>query len=134
MENSLLKKLVIKAGSRILVLNAPPGYVEKLLPLPEGTQLLTEATGTFDFGLAFVTNRAQVDESAPLMLSAVQPKGVLWFAYPKRGKGIETDINRDNGWDVMREAGWRGIANVAIDETWSALRFKPLTDIATRSR
>ncbi len=133
MDNPLLKKLVVKAEYRMLVLNSPPGYLEKLLPLPEGTQLLTEADGEFDFGLVYVTSRVQVEEHAPQMLSVIKPGGVMWFAYPKRGKGIETDINRDSGWDVLKEAGYRGIANVAIDETWSAVRFKPLADITPRA-
>ena len=50
---------------------------------------------------------------------------VLWIAYPK---GNRTDINRDSLWPIMAELGVRPITQVAVDETWSALRFRPLKD------
>ena len=50
---------------------------------------------------------------------------VLWIAYPKANR---TDINRDTLWPILAELGVRPITQVAIDETWSALRFRPLKD------
>jgi predicted transport protein len=47
------------------------------------------------------------------------------MSYPKTSSGIKTDLTRDVGWKIVEDAGWRGIAQVAIDETWSATRFRP---------
>jgi hypothetical protein len=49
--------------------------------------------------------------------------GVLWFAYPK---GNRADINRDSLWPIVAEYGLRPITQVALDDVWSALRFRPL--------
>jgi hypothetical protein len=48
---------------------------------------------------------------------------VLWVAYPK---GNRTDINRDSLWPILGELGLRPVTQVAIDQVWSALRFRPL--------
>ena len=61
MSDQLAKKLLIKPGSRVLVRNAPPGYLEKLEPLPDGVQLLTTVDGLFDVVLQFVNHKADVD-------------------------------------------------------------------------
>jgi hypothetical protein len=50
---------------------------------------------------------------------------ILWMAYPKgTSKRYECEFNRDNGWDVLGRAGFEGVRQVAIDEDWSALRFR----------
>lgn len=129
MDNPLAKKLLIRSGSRLLVRNAPPGYLEKLEPLPDGVQLLTTVEVTFDVVLLFVHNKAEVDALALESTMAARRGGVVWLIYPKKSKNAQTDINRDTGWDVLWDAGWVGIAIVAIDDAWAALRFRPASDV-----
>ncbi|MHB0965059.1 MAG: hypothetical protein ACYC36_01275 [Bellilinea sp.] len=129
MDNPLAKKLLIRSGSRLLVRNAPPGYLEKLEPLPDGVQLLTTVEVTFDVVLLFVHNKAEVDALALESTMAARSGGVVWLIYPKKSKNAQTDINRDTGWDVLWDAGWVGIAIVAIDDAWAALRFRPASDV-----
>jgi hypothetical protein len=132
MANSpLLKKIGVKPGHRLLVLNAPDGYLDQLTPLPEKAELATKGKGPFDVVQLFVKNKAQVDRDAAKAMQAVKPRGLLWIAYPKKSSKIETDISRDVGWETMKKADWEGVAIVAIDETWSALRFRPAADVGT---
>ena len=49
----------------------------------------------------------------------------LWIAYPKANR---SDINRDSLWPILTEFGMRPISQVAIDEVWSALRFRALQE------
>ncbi|OHR73439.1 hypothetical protein HMPREF3291_19240 [Bacillus sp. HMSC76G11] len=49
----------------------------------------------------------------------------IWVSYPNKSSNIKTDINRDQGWDVLINEGLVGIAQIAIDDTWPALRFRP---------
>jgi len=79
MDNPLAKKLLIRSGSRLLVRNAPPGYLEKLEPLPDGVQLLTTVEGTFDVVLLFVHNKAEVDALALESTMAARRGGVVWL-------------------------------------------------------
>jgi hypothetical protein len=59
------------------------------------------------------------------VLGAIGPESIVWFCYPKQRSGIQTDLTRDVGWQAVEDAGWRGVASIAIDETWSGVRFRP---------
>lgn len=131
-DTSLSKRLAIKPGHRLLVLNAPEGYVDALGELPDGVELATSAEGTFDFVQVFTRSTTELDDLGPTALGALKLGGVLWFSYPKKSSQVETDITRDVGWDSVKSAGMRPVSQVSIDETWSALRFRPVDDVKPR--
>ena len=131
---ALLKKLLIKPGQRVLVLHAPDGYLARLDPLPDGARLSTQPDGVFDLVQAFVTQKAELDALWPTVQVAVKPGGVLWLAYPKLSSGVRSDMTRDRGWETVRAAGWEAVTQVAIDDVWSALRFRPLSEIPSLTR
>ena len=84
MANSpLLKKIGVKPGHRLLVLNAPYGYLDQLTPLPEKAELATKGKGPFDVVQLFVKNKAQVDRDAAKAMQAVKPRGLLWDCLPE---------------------------------------------------
>ena len=62
-------------------------------------------------------------------MQAVKAGGLLWFTYPKKTAKIKADITRDTGWESVRAAGWRPVTQIAIDETWSALRLRPESEV-----
>ena len=128
----LTKKLGIKPGHQMVVINAPAGYTKMLDPLPEGVGLDTRPDGTFDFVQVFVYDKADVDNLAPKAIAVLKPGGLLWFSYPKRTAKVETDITRDVDWETPKEAGMRPVSQVSIDDTWSALRFRPVDDVKPR--
>jgi len=133
-ETPLAKKLGIKPGHKLLILDAPSGYQELLGTLPERAEIFTtaQASTTYDLVQLFVRNVADLNTHAGAAISAVKPNGLLWISYPKKSGKIKTDISRDVGWDAVRKAGWDGVTLIAIDETWSALRLRPLADIKSR--
>ena len=128
----LAKKLGIREGQRLLILNAPAGYADSLAPLPEYAEVQTMPDGAFDFVQVFVHNQAEVEQYAPTALGALKPGGLLWFTYPKKTSKIKTDIHRDVGWDAVKNAGMEGIASISVDDTWSGIRFRPAGDIKRR--
>jgi hypothetical protein len=121
----LIKKLLIKAGMRLAVFNAPEGYVESLGPLPEGAGFVDGPVGGLDFVQLFVKNRGEYDLLGPAALGAVKMDGMLWICYPKKSSGVESDLDRDVVWRMLQPAGVRPVTQIAIDEVWSALRFRP---------
>ena len=133
-ETSLAKKLGIKPGFKLLVLNAPTDYPMRLGVLPDNVVVTTTAQpgAVYDFVQLFVRNVAELNTKALAAIGAVKPNGLLWIAYPKKSGKIKTDISRDVGWDSVTKAGWDGVTIVSIDDTWSALRFRPLADIKSR--
>ncbi|BAU43406.1 DUF3052 family protein [Leptolyngbya sp. O-77] len=79
----------------------------------------------------FVSSKADLKEHLAIAQQALKPGGLLWFAYPKKSSGVKTDITPDMGWDAVTQAGLKGVAQVAIDETWLALRFRPVEEVGT---
>jgi predicted transport protein len=122
---ALIKKLGLKPQQRLLILNAPERYLDRLKPLPEGTELADTPDGVFDGVHIFVINKAELERHFPAALQALKPDGLLWISYPKRSAKVATDLTRDEGWAVVTEGGWAGVAMVSIDEVWSAVRFRP---------
>lgn len=129
----LAQRLQIKAGMEVLVARAPFDLTDMLGPLPDGARVRTlksiSARSRADCVLLFVENKAAVEAQAARAIAAVRPGGMLWIAYPKQTGAITTDISRDVGWDAVSAAGWAGVRQVAIDDTWSALRFRPQAEI-----
>ncbi len=130
-ESSLIKKLGIKPGHKVLIMNAPDGYMQTLGALPEGAEVKTSAAGipNFDFVQLFVYNKADVDVHAMRAMQALKPGGLLWFAYPKKSSKVKTDISRDTGWKGLMSIGIRPVTLISIDDTWSALRFRPVSEV-----
>lgn len=136
-DTSLAKKLGIKPGQRLLLLHAPEGYRGRLDPLPEGVAVIEAAeeppSEVFDAVHLFVGSKADLDRLAPGAIAPLRPGGVLWIGYPKKSAKTGTDITRDEGWEVIVAAKLRPVTQIAIDETWSALRFRPVAEVVSTS-
>ena len=130
----LVRKLGIKPGHRVLIMNAARNYSETLGDLPDEVKIETEADGVFDFIQVFVRNKADIDSHSPTAIRALAPGGMLWFSYPKRSSKVATDVTRDVGWESLGNANMRPVSQVSIDTTWSALRFRPIADVKPRNR
>ena len=122
----LARKLLIKPGHRVAVMNAPVGRVDKLLPLPEGAELVDPLAEAIDVVQLFVRDSSELERVGPAAVKAMKPDGLLWVCYPKGGKRAGTDLHRDILWDLMgKQSSLVGVSLVAVDETWSAMRFRP---------
>ena len=131
-DTSLIKKLGIKENKRLIILNAPEGYSKQIgTLLPEDVELVTTATsvGKFDVVLLFVRNKTEVEKDTPKAIDIVKPGGRLWLSYPKQSSKVPTDINRDILWKIFPNDEWRPVTQISIDEVWSALRFRPKTEV-----
>jgi hypothetical protein len=87
------------------------------------------------FVLVFVEKKSELDKVSAAVIEKVAGDAILWFAYPKAtSKRFACEFNRDTGWDVLRASGFDTVRQVAIDEDWSALRFRRTEFINHRSR
>ena len=121
----LAKKLGIKPHMRMRVVAAPEGYIELLAPLPNGAQITPAQDGPFAFVQLFATTAAALSLSAPMLLRNTGEKTLVWVAYPKLGSSFAGELSRDKVRGILSDIGWRAVSIVAIDEVWSALRFRP---------
>lgn len=123
------QKLRIVGGSAVLLLHAPEGYVGMLGTLPDGVQIATEPAGQYDVVLLFVRDGAELERSLRQATEAVRSGGVFWIAWEKKARRGPDDLNRDSLWAAVQPSGWGPVTNVAIDDSWSALRFKPGVEV-----
>ena len=128
MTSPLAKKLLIKPGQRMRLINAPAGYAERLAPLPEGSVLVEEGRD-LDFVQFFVTDRAELKATLPAVIESLKYDGLCWVTYPKRASKVPTDLTRDVIWAMLREDGLATISNISIDDIWSALRIRPEAEV-----
>ena len=129
-------KMNLKDQTEILVLNAPPSFEPALAGL-RGVTVHRRAgdVKTVGFSLAFVTTPAEVDATARTVTKKVQGDAVVWFAYPKASsKKYTSTLSRDHSWDALGKAGFEGVRMVAIDEDWTAVRFRRAEFIKTMKR
>jgi predicted SnoaL-like aldol condensation-catalyzing enzyme len=126
---SIVKKLGLKPGMRALVLGAPSGYLESLAPLPGGVVVSKTVGGNHGFVQFFASKKAEIEKSKKKLLESADPGALVWISYPKKSSRVESDLSREVVWAAMEETGWRPVSQIAIDEVWSALRFRPIQDV-----
>jgi hypothetical protein len=130
------QKLNLKDQKTILVLNAPESFEPGLKALRGITvQRDVKSASPIEFSLAFVTTQKEVDMLGKAIAKKVKGDAVVWFAYPKgSSKNYKSEINRDSGWKVLGDAGFEPVRMVAIDEDFSAVRFRRVEFIKTLTR
>ncbi|GIK73775.1 MAG: hypothetical protein BroJett021_27630 [Chloroflexota bacterium] len=134
--SSIFQKLNLKTQPEIVVINAPDSFEAEIAKL-EGVvvQRDLDAVERVAFALAFVLTQAEVNALARGVAAKTEGDAIVWFAYPKASsKRYKCEFNRDTGWAVLGELGFEGVRQVAIDEDWSALRFRRAEYIRTMRR
>ncbi len=132
----LFKKLNLGSSETILVLNAPQSFEAELSQL-DGVRVLRKATAKLKapFAIAFAMTQAECDQFSSTLAKATEGDSIVWIAYPKgSSKKYKCEFNRDTGWAVIGDAGFEPVRQVAIDEDWSALRFRRTEHIKSMTR
>ena len=97
--------------------------------MPEGVVVSDVLSTTHEFVQFFATRGSEIKKSAPRLLKYAAAGALVWIAYPKKTSGVASDLSRESVCEAMSGTGWRAVAIVAIDEVWSALRFRPATEV-----
>jgi len=105
--------------------NAPSEY----LALLEGSSFDTEqkGEGLYDFVQVFAIQQAELETLIKSVGKAGKFDCVFWACYPKGTGKIKSDIKRETVWTAFDLIELQAVSQVAIDETWSALRGRPST-------
>lgn len=133
----LFKKLNFKDQQEILVVNAPTSFDTELADIAKFTKIKKSFKNVkaIDFAIIFVLTQEQIDNAIDFIFQKLNGDAVLWFCYPKgTSKKYKCDFNRDTGWETLGNYNLEGVRQVAIDEDWSALRFRKIEHIKTLTR
>lgn len=125
----LPRKLGIKQGCTVFLVNAPEGFEKLLGDLPRPVTLTRTALPFApdetapDILVLFVKSVAELAAGFETAAPALKSDAVLWVAWPKRASGIKTDMTEDRVRDVALPRGMVDNKVCAIDGTWSGLRL-----------
>jgi hypothetical protein len=119
----LSKKLGIKPGTLLLVVNAPPEYAALLEPLPENVAIVREAINGLDMVHVFVKRRSDLVDLIDIYKNTIKQNGTIWVSWPKKAAKIATDVTEDSVREVALPLGLVEVKVCAIDEVWSGLKL-----------
>ncbi len=134
---ALFKKMNFKGEPLCWIIQPPAEFAAAMAEMAAFTDFSTdlEEKRPVGFALAFVKTLAEIDLFAPKMAEKLLDDGLFWLAYPKgASKKHRCEFNRDTGWAALGELGYEPVRQIAIDEDWSALRFRRAEKIQKMTR
>ena len=120
------KKISLLTGASALIINAPKEYLELVSKIRFDTQPGKTQQGQYDFVQVFGSKRSELEQLVDKYSASGKYDCLFWICYPKGGGKIKSDIKRNIVWGIAVHVGMQCVSQVAIDETWSALRCRPV--------
>ena len=119
----LAKKLGIKSGFTIKIVNEPVGYFDLFTDLPEDLKPVSDNVTKKDFIHCFVKDATQLEKDITQLRAEIKPNGMIWISWPKKAAKMKTDLDGN----IVRETGLRhGLVDIkvcAVNQVWSGLKF-----------
>lgn len=119
----LARKLGLREGSRVVVLDEPDGYRDWLAPLPDGVRFDAEPGPQTDVVHLFVTRRSALAAALRRWPPRLRPDASLWVSWPKKASRVETDVTEDTIRELALPLGLVDIKVCAVSEVWSGLKL-----------
>jgi hypothetical protein len=118
----LVKKLGIKPGFNVALLNAPAGYASEL-DLPAGVTINSRSHQLLDLAQLFVKSEKELRTKFPMYAKRLKAAGMLWVSWPKKSSGVSTDLTENLVREIGLAAGLVDVKICAVSEVWSGLKF-----------
>ncbi|MEE1944275.1 YdeI/OmpD-associated family protein [Pedobacter sp. KR3-3] len=125
MEHALFKKLQVKPGFKVNIVNAPANASAIFDPIPTTIDVSFAPQADFDAILIFAQTKTAMMDALKANAISIGAKTICWILYPKAKSGLATDLNLMQSWDDLKVFNLAPCASAAINETWTALRIKP---------
>jgi aryl carrier-like protein len=122
---TLLEKLQLQDEKNLLIQGLPSSIEKQFVKLTFSknvTPLLKSRK--IDFALVFAVSQKQLVDILKEVIPALQEDAKFWIAYPKLTSKIASDLSRDKNWDFVSDYGFEAVRMIALDNVWSAGRFK----------
>ena len=120
----LVKKLGVKEGFRVGLVNPPKGFRKELSPLPDNVKITERhLPKPLDLILLFVDSQRTLKREFPKMRQKLTENGMLWIAWPKKASGVATDLSENSVRQIGLDAGLVDVKVCAVNEIWSGLKF-----------
>jgi hypothetical protein len=119
----LSKKLGIKPGHALHVIDAPAGYRALLAPLPDGVSFVARLSDSVDVVHIFVTKASTLATVLPRIRKQMRGDASVWVSWPKKAAKLETDVTEDVVRAVALPTGLVDVKVCAVDAVWSGLKL-----------
>jgi hypothetical protein len=122
-ETPLVKKLGIKPGFKLCIIDSPENYWALLGELPSNVHIRELGAGPFDFIHIFVKDKARLEAWMGALKERMLPSGMIWVSWPKKSSKVATDLNENSVRDIALQSGLVDTKVAAVDDTWSGLKL-----------
>ncbi|MCW3109368.1 MAG: hypothetical protein JWQ09_3874 [Segetibacter sp.] len=119
----LVKKLGIKEGYQIRVVNQPGYYFELFSNLPQTITVLTDKKIKKNFIQYFTKEAKDLERDISALKEEIVADGTIWISWPKKSSKVATDVTEDVIRKLALANGLVDIKVCAIDEIWSGLKL-----------
>jgi hypothetical protein len=116
----LAKKLGIKEGHRLTLVEAPPEWA--VPDLPANVEVGAGLQEPADVVIAFHREAAELSSRIEALGQAIHPHGMVWIAWPRKAGGHDSDITENGIRDVVLPLGLVDVKVAALDDDWSGLK------------
>ena len=122
---SLTEKLQLKDEKNVLIQGLPSAIEKQFIKLSFSKNLTPLLkTRKIDFALVFAVSQKQLKDILADVVPSLQTGAKLWVAYPKATSKITSDLTRESNWDIISHHGFESVRMIALDNVWTAVRFK----------
>ena len=128
MATTIAQKLKITPGMKLLTINAPSSFPSDLQPAPTDLEISPKIKD-YDQVHWFVKTKAEMEKDTKKVVGLVKGEVICWIYYPKGTSGIQTDLNRDKGWEnLLKHDELQWISLISFNDTWSAFGMRLKTE------
>lgn len=119
----LAKKLGIKAGAKVMLINAPDHYLDLFTDLPPDVYFTDDVSLENDVIHFFSKSADEYRAKLPELMKQIKQDGIIWVSWPKKASKVTTDITEDLIRNFALQIGLVDIKVCAVDEVWSGLKL-----------
>jgi hypothetical protein len=122
-DTPLAKKLGIKDGFNVFLVEAPAQYRALLAPLPARVRFVRMANMSTNLVHLFATERSALARLLPTLRKKLPPEAAIWVSWPKKSSKLPSDITEDTIREVALPLGFVDIKVCAVTDVWSGLKL-----------
>lgn len=119
----LAKKLGVKAGAKVMLINAPDHYLDLFTDLSPDIYFTDDASLEIDVIHFFSKSADEYRVKLPILMKQIKQDGMIWVSWPKKASKVVTDITEDLIRNFALQIGLVDIKVCAVDEVWSGLKL-----------
>jgi hypothetical protein len=122
-QTPLVKKLGLRPGMRLQVIDAPLDYAILVENLPAGLEWTGEGETGLDYIHLFTRSQAELQGTFPRLAPRLAKSGVLWVSWPKKSSGLPADLDENSIRETGLSCGMVDVKVCSVNQQWSGLKF-----------